>query len=78
MPRSFQFTLGVDMNTFALMIILSTGIVEGAQFQSMNDCLSVQRSLKSEAFCVEKKVQDPAVEMRKMIALFKGMIKEME
>ena len=66
------------MNTFALMIILGTGIVEGAQFQSMNDCLSVQRSLKSEAFCVEKKVQDPAVEMRKMIALFKGMIKEME
>jgi hypothetical protein len=44
----------------------------------MNDCLSVQRSLKSEAFCVEKKVQDPAVEMRKMMALFKGMIKEME
>jgi hypothetical protein len=60
------------------MVILGTGIVEGAQFQSMNDCLSVQRSLKSEAFCVEKKVQDPAVEMRKMMALFKGMIKEME
>jgi hypothetical protein len=66
------------MNTFVLMVILGTGIVEGAQFQSMNDCLSVQRSLKSEAFCVEKKVQDPAVEMRKMMALFKGMIKEME
>lgn len=66
------------MNTFVLMVILGTGIVEGAQFQSMNDCLSVQRSLKSEAFCVEKKVQDPAVEMRKMMALFKGMLKEME
>jgi hypothetical protein len=60
------------------MVILNTGIVEGAQFKSMNECMAVQRSLKSEAFCVEKKVQDPAVEMRKMMALFKGMIKEME
>ena len=66
------------MNTFALMIILSTGIVEGAQFKSMNECLAVQRSLKSEAFCVEKKVQDPAVEMKKMMSLFKSMVKEME
>lgn len=66
------------MNTVALMIILSTGIVEGAQFQSMNECLTVQRSLKSEAFCVERKVQDPAVEMKKMMALFQSMMKEMD
>lgn len=66
------------MNTFALMIILSTGIVEGAQFQSMNDCLAVQRSLKSEAFCVKKVVPDPAVEMKKMMALFQSMMKEMD
>jgi hypothetical protein len=78
MSNSVTRKTGDNMNTFVLMVILGTGIVEGAQFQSMNDCLSVQRSLKSEAFCVEKKVQDPAVEMRKMMALFKGMIKEME
>lgn len=66
------------MNTFALMIILSTGIVEGAKFQSMDECLAVQRSLKSEAFCVKKVVPDPAVEMKKMMSLFKSMVKEME
>ena len=66
------------MNTFVLMIILNTGLVEGAHFASMNECLAVQRSLRSEAFCVERKPKNIEAELNKMLTILRSMKTQME
>lgn len=68
------------MNTiYALLLITSTGISEGYTFNSLSECQTIASKIKQhEAFCVEKKVANPDVQMRQMMLLFKGMVAEMK
>jgi hypothetical protein len=63
----------------ALMIVTATGVVEAPNnFNSMQECQDVVLKLKAESYCVVKKPVDAPAEIKKMMSVFKQMVKEME
>jgi len=77
------------MNTiYVLLLITSTGITEGYNFDSMAACQALSSKIKESehtgdkvyyrTLCVEKKVANPDVQMRQMMSLFKSMVAEMK
>ena len=67
------------MNTlFALIIITATGPMEAHSFATMGECQSVLKTLKSEAFCAEKKAPNVEAELDKMFTILRSMKARME
>jgi hypothetical protein len=62
---------------YALMIITMTGVVEVPNpFKTMNECKEISKSIQFPSYCVEKEVENPEVQMNRMLTLMNRFKKE--
>ena len=61
-------------SVFVLLILTSQGVYEAQGYNTMRDCLQASSGIrKADTLCVERKVQDPEAEMKRMMRMFRSL-----